>query len=222
MLEDLIKKGGLQQLVNKRRDCSKSSKCSSSNQSQNKKTNGYGGPDDEPLQGVQKKLLPPAATAIPATVATERPQKPESVAKVATVAVAGGTKTKKQAHHGHVDDWLASLQNMLPVAASEDQSEHVERLIDLTARHGQAAADMGWSAVELYGVAPHVRRPSIQRKDCNGLFVGIAVSVHNYRIETIGTDSVILITQTGARHNNPRQRAGLAEAVPIWELVKGA
>jgi len=239
MLEKLLKKGGLQELVNKRRKCSTNSGNSISNRPQNKKTQGHNRPDDDHLQRTQKKFSAPLATAILAIPATEQPQKPAIVAKIAKIAVAGGGKTKKiladdpLAHDdlqpgdevilwpdagGVVDDWLARLQDMRPMAANAEQAELIERLIDLTRQHGQQAADMGWSAVDLYGVAPHVQRPGIQRRDANGLFVSIATSVHNYRIDEIGPDGATLVTQTGARHDSPRQRAGLAEAIPIWEI----
>lgn len=80
--------------------------------------------------------------------------------------------------------------------------------------HWQAAAALGWSQVELFGVAP-----ALEKAPCGswGLIVTHALLMPSAAIETIVEDHAVLRTLSGARCVWPRFRPEIEQCVVWWE-----
>jgi len=88
----------------------------------------------------------------------------------------------------------------------------------LATEHAQRAVELGWSALELFGMHHGELKFAVVRGDTQGLIPSMTLSnAHTYSIVAIEPDRAVLQTNGGATLMHRRRLPEERLAIPFWE-----
>jgi hypothetical protein len=116
---------------------------------------------------------------------------------------------------GTIDEWREQIEAVTPPLGDKITRLAMEFL---ETEHAQRAVELGWSALELFGLVHGDLKFAVVRADTQGLIPGIGLSTsHTYTIIAIEPERVVLQTNGGATLMHRRRLTEERLAVPFWE-----